>query len=390
MPDDSNLLSVPTEPTLVDTADELARCCARWRRLPALGVDTEFVRTRTFFARLGLIQLGDGERNVLVDPVKIEDLDPLAEIFQAENIVKVFHSCGEDLEVLYHRFEAVPHPLFDNQLAAALTGMGSSLSYHRLVQELFDVDLPKGETRSNWMKRPLSDAQQRYAGLDVAYLLPTWEYLRPRLEARGRDVWLEEEIDQLGDPDRFLPDPDEIYHGFANHSLDPRQLAALRSVAAWREREARRRDLPRNFVLPKQALVSLVRVWPRSERELDRVKGLRDEDIRRHGRHLLGLLRDARKLPRNELPKSIPRPLDLSPYRRQVSALRTAVADWAEELELPPELVANRRTLENLARRLLLGKDPLPPGEIEGWRRQLLADVLAEVNLGEKRGKASR
>lgn len=381
---------IPTSSRLVDTDAGLRELCRIWQGRPALGIDTEFVRTRTFYPKLGLVQVSDGETNALVDPVQLEDLTPLAEIFQAEEIVKVFHSCGEDLEVIYHHFGAVPRPLFDNQLAAAFTGLGHSLGYHRLVFDLFGVDLPKGETRSNWLRRPLTAAQQRYAALDGAYLLPAYDILRPRLAARERETWLAEEMDQLSNPARFLPDPDTVYKAFASHSLSRRELAALKIVAAWREREARRRDLPRNFVLQKRAMLNLVTTWPRNERALEQVHGLSPEDARRHHRQLLGLLQEAGQLPSEEMPKRLSRPLDLSPYSKQVDALRTAVAAWAEELGLPVELIANRKTLEKLARRLILGKEPVLGEDFRGWRRGLLEEVLAGVSRGEKPRKASR
>jgi ribonuclease D len=381
---------IPTSSRLVDTDADLRELCRTWRRRPALGIDTEFVRTRTFYPKLGLVQVSDGETNALVDPVKLEDLEPLAEIFRAEEIIKVFHSCGEDLEVLYHHFGAVPRPLFDNQLAAAFTGLGHSLGYHRLVIDLFDVDLPKGETRSNWLRRPLTEAQQRYAALDGAYLLPTYDILKPRLAARGRESWLTEEMEQLSNPARFLPDPETVYQSFVSHALNRRELAGLQAVAAWREREARRRDLPRNFVLHKRAMLNLIAAWPRNERALGKVPGLRPEDIRRDSREILALLREVDQLPSEKMPERLSRPLDLSPYSQQVEGLRSAVAAWAEELGLPVELIANRKTLERLARRILLGKDPVLGQDFTGWRRRLLEDVLSEVNLGEKPRRASR
>ena len=379
----------------VQSSEELRDLCARWQDCEALGVDTEFVRTRTFYPRLGLIQVGDGEVNALIDPLSIPDLDPLAAVFQNPEVVKVFHSCGEDLEVLYHGLGAVPRPLFDNQLAAAFVGLGHSLGYHRLVLELFEVDLPKGETRSNWMKRPLTESQKKYAAQDVEYLLPAWHYLAPRLEAVEREEWLVDELEALSDVERFLPSPDTVYRAFASHSFTRRELGALRLVAEWREKEARRRDLPRNFVLPKAAVVGLVRSWPRNERDLTRVKGIRREDVERHSRKLLGMLREAQRLPSAELPERPRRPLDLSPYRKQVENLRSAVAEWVEEQGLPMELVANRKSLENVARRLIRGEASLLGDEFRGWRKELLGEVIEQLRpeprkSGGRRGKASR
>ena len=253
--------------------------------------------------------------------------------------------------------------------------------------DLFGVDLPKGETRSNWLRRPLTEAQQRYAALDGAYLLPAYEILQPRLAARGRESWLAEEMEQLSRPERFLPDPETVFLSSASHTLSRRQLGALQLVAAWREREARSRDLPRNFVLHKRAMVSLVTAWPRGQRGLERVKGLRTEDIHRYGRQLLALLEEARQLPADGLPERPPRPLNRSPHRKKVEELRAAVGEWAEELGLPMELIANRKTLEKLARRVIQGQGLSE--EFSGWRGELFREALAEVTPGETPGTAS-
>jgi len=169
----------------IDTPDALAAAAARWRKAPALGIDTEFVRERTFYPRLGLLQVSDGTRSALIDPVALPDLEPLREVLADPAIVKVAHSPSEDLEVLFHRFGEFPSSLFDTQAAAAFIGLDAAMSYQRLVRELLAVELDKAETRTDWLRRPLSDAQVHYAAQDVELLLPLHELLRARLEAWG-------------------------------------------------------------------------------------------------------------------------------------------------------------------------------------------------------------
>src|SRR5688572_15636970 len=202
-------LGTPVE--WVDTPEALAAAAARWAQAPAVGIDSEFVRERTFYPRLGLLQVSDGQRSSLVDPVALEDLEPLRQVLADPTIVKVAHSPSEDMEVLFHRFGEFPTPLFDTQAAAALAGLESAMSYQRLVRELLGVELTKGETRTDWLRRPLSPAQVEYAAQDVELLLPLYERLRPRLEENGRLPWLLEEAHRLREATRFLPPPETAY-----------------------------------------------------------------------------------------------------------------------------------------------------------------------------------
>lgn len=375
--------AVAAATAVVDSAADLGERCERWLAEPALGVDTEFVRERTFYPGLGLVQVSDGREHSLIDPLAIDDLEPLQRVLLAPGVTKVFHSCGEDLEVLFHRFGAFPRPIFDTQIAAAFAGLGFSLGYGHLVSALFGVELPKGETRSNWLRRPLSRRQRTYAALDVAYLLCAHRRLEPELERLGRRTWAAEEVAQLADECRFLPDPETVYRGLGGWNLSPRELAVLKAIAAWREREARRRDLPRNFVLPQQAVLEIARRQPRSPAALAQVRALRDADRRRHGNALLDLVGEAAELPPEELPPRRRRPLDLTPYRQEVRRLRRAVAEKAADLGLPPELLAARKTVERLVRRAVAGK---PAAKIlDGWRREVLGVILGETGLSENR-----
>lgn len=380
--DSPSAVATPAErpPALVAEPRQLAELCRRWRRCGAIAVDTEFVRERTYYPALGLIQMSDGDAEVLIDPLALDDLEELRGLFADQRVTKVLHSCSEDMEVLYLRFGELPRPVFDTQIAAALAGLGYSLGYGSLVEALFGAELPKQATRTNWLKRPLSREQREYAALDVAYLLPIYHRLRDRLRQTGREAWAEEEFRQLQDTGRFESEPEDAYRRFRRtRGLDRRQRAALRALAVWREREARRRDLPRNFVLREAALPELARRLPRSLEELRGIRDLGAEDRRRHGRALLGLIREALALPEEELPRPAPRPIDLSPHRRAVDRLREAVAEVARELDLPPELLATRRTVESLARRVIAGRESPLPEELRGWRREVVGERLLDV-----------
>ena len=364
------------ETRLIETPQLLAEACREWRQLEAIGVDTEFVRERTFYAALGLIQISAAGATALIDTVAIEDLEPLARILRDEDVIKVFHSCGEDLEVLYHRFGEFPQNVFDTQIAAAFAGRGAALGYGKLVATMFGVDLPKDKTRTNWLKRPLSEAQKRYAALDVAFLLPAYTRLRAELRRFGREAWAREELEPLFDAERFLPDPEDAYRRIRAHrSLPPRALAILARLATWRERQARRRNLPRNFVVREKALVDIARRAPRSRSALVAIDSLHPRERERHGRALLQRVAEAKRRPADELPVAH-RQFDLRPYRRLVERLRGLVGELAEELSLPPELLANRRTVEMLVRRSVTGREPTLPRELHGWRREVVGEPL--------------
>ena len=371
-------VTMNVDPILIETAPDLAEVCNRWQALEAIGVDTEFVRERTFYPGLGLIQIGDGSACYLIDPVAISDLEPLRAVLSDSNVVKIFHSCGEDLEVLHHRFGEFPQAVFDTQGAAAFAGLGSSLGYARLVSAMFDVEVPKDKTRTNWLRRPLSDAQQAYAALDVAYLIPAYTRLRGRLQDLRRETWAREELKPLFDVKRFLPDPEDAYLRIGvRRSLGPRQLAVLRSLATWRENQARRQNLPRNFVLREKALIDVARRQPATPKALSTIPSLQPSELRRHGQILIRHVQRALNLPSAKLPRPEPA-LDLRPYQSKVQKLRALVGQIAEELSLPPELIATRKTIEKLVRRVVTDREPALPRELRGWRREPVGQRLLE------------
>ncbi len=375
-------LGTPVE--WVDTPRALVEAAARWRAAPAVSIDSEFVRERTFYPRLGLLQVSDGQKSSLVDPVALADLEPLRQVLADPTIVKVAHSPSEDMEVLFHRFGEFPAPLFDTQAAAALAGLEAAMSYQRLVRELLGVELTKGETRTDWLRRPLSPAQVEYAAQDVELLLPLYENLRPRLEENGRLPWLLEEAHRLREATRFLPPPETAYLRLGGlGSLDRRQLAALRALASWRERQARERDLPRNFVLKEAALVTLARRQPQALADLAGVPDLPPKQVERYGETLLRLIREARQLPADELPPPPSRGARDERGRELVDKLQEAVRVRAESLGINPTLLASRRELKLL---LTTPADRLPPPALAGWRwEQIGADL--EPLLAEARAK---
>ncbi|MFL6192625.1 MAG: ribonuclease D, partial [Thermoanaerobaculia bacterium] len=298
---------------------------------------------------------------------------------------KVLHSASEDIEVFYRALGVLPEPLFDSQVAGALAGAGAFLSYQKLVAAYLGVGLAKEETRTDWLARPLSAAQLAYAAEDVAFLVPLYDRLVRDLDGLGRLSWALEDSAALLDTSRLETDDEAAYLRVKGAGrLDRRQLGALQILAAWRDREARRRDLPRNFVLKEPLMLDLASKRPKTPRELQKLPSYDPRQGVRDGAVWLDLLEEAQARPEAELPPRITgKPLS-SAVREAEARLRELVRRRAEELNVPPEILAPRRTLDALIR-LTVGKaDPRLPRELQGWRREAIGeDLLREVLLHE-------
>jgi ribonuclease D len=364
----------------IDTDAALARAARLWAEAPLVGLDTEFIRTNTFFHRLGLIQISDGATSWLVDPLKARDLSPLAEVLRSPGI-KILHSASEDMEVFYRALGVVPEPLFDTQIAGALAGAGAFLSYQKIVAAYLGVELSKEETRTDWLARPLSAAQLAYAAMDVAYLIPLYEKLTASLSELGRLTWAFEDSAALLDTSRFAEDPEAAYLKVKGAGrLDRRQLAALQELAAWRDREARRRDLPRSFVVKDDLLLALASRRPKDAKDLERLPSCDSRQAARDGDVWLRLLEAAADRPEEALPARLSSKPPSLAVRDLEIRLRDRIREKAAALDIPPEVLASRRVLDALMR-LTLGKaDPRLPRELLGWRREVIGeDLLREV-----------
>ena len=252
--------------------DSLGQHCAEWQQLPFVALDTEFMRVDTFYPIAGLLQVGDGQRAYLIDPLEVKDWAPFAELLEDPAVTKVLHSCSEDLEVFLRLTGALPAPLFDTQLAAGYLNIGFSMGYSRLVQTVLGIELPKGETRSDWLQRPLSDTQVSYAAEDAQHLAELYQVLLPKLSA-DKLAWILEDGAELVANLRREIDPDEAYlEAKLAWKLSPQQLAVLRALCAWRERQARARNQPRNRVLREHSLWPLARFQPDNTVALARIE----------------------------------------------------------------------------------------------------------------------
>ena len=358
----------------IDSDAQLKQACDSWLTLGAIGLDTEFERTRTYYSRPALVQICDGEDVFLVDPLSIDDFAPLAELLQCPEVVKVMHASEGDIEILEQLSGATPEPVFDTQTAAAFAGHGYSLGYRTLVEVLLGDGLDKGETRSDWLRRPLSEAQLAYAALDVLHLLPMYQLLQSALADLGRIDWLREEIQRAQKRRAADRDPRRAYLRIRQaRRLAPTELAALRELAAWREVEARGRDLPRQMIIKDTSLVAIAAIAPKQIADLDDVPELSPGSIRRYAQSLLDLVEQSRATDAEPPPESSP-----SIDRRHAPWLKTLkdlVKKEADALKIPAPLLAQARILEALVAAAAIGENAVPE-EFQGWRKPVIGERL--------------
>lgn len=245
----------------IDNDEAFTLLCANWLKVASLAVDTEFMRTNTFYAKLGLLQVGEGNNVYLIDPLKINDWTPLKSVCESDSVEFIFHSCSEDLSVFLSQFGFVPRRIFDTQLAAAFLGIGANISYAGLVSHCLDIEVDKDATRTDWLQRPLTDAQLSYASADVLYLNQIRELLGQELVQRSFDKWFAEECSSLIASAISIECEDSWLLAYRNVSnawrLDDRGLAILRELALWREKTARSRNKPRNWIVKDAELYDI-------------------------------------------------------------------------------------------------------------------------------------
>jgi ribonuclease D len=345
------------------SVEELA---SRLAEAPWIALDTEFMRERTYRAQLCLLQFATPRGASCVDPLARVELEPLRAPLTA-GAPKILHAARQDLEVLWPAFGPVA-PVFDTQVAAALAGFPAQIGYSDLAQKLLGVQVEKGQTRTDWSRRPLSEAQLHYAIEDVAHLGPLREVLVERLSRLGRLAWLEQELAELARPEKLFVDPQAAHERIRfSGELDPDRQRLLRALASWRERRASEKDRPRSWILDDNALRALVLDPPRDMAALARVPDLAPGFVERSGRTILGLI-EAAQLPA-QLPPPPARPRPDPQQQARVKRLSAIVQKRAGELELASEVLATRKDLEAIARR-----GDLAP--LKGWRREVLGEAL--------------
>ncbi|KEQ17402.1 ribonuclease D [Endozoicomonas numazuensis] len=363
------------DPIWVLDSESLNHYCQQWLELDAIALDTEFIRTDTFYPIPGLIQVGTGEEVFLLDPLSVQDWGPFARVLQSKSVVKVLHACGEDLEVFNILTGCRPVALLDTQLAAAYAGLGHSLSYQNLLKTLLEVDLPKDATRSDWLQRPLTEAQVSYATLDVVHLLEAYQLLLKQLQDKPQLQWVQEDCDALLSSPLF-PDPSEIWKDVKRAwQLRPQQLAVLRKICEYRELEARKSNTPRNRVIPKGSLWPIARDMPDNIRSLSSIQDMKPKTLRKYGEIILDLVEQAKDIPETEYPDQLPAPLPKA-ARDYGKLIKAWVQEKSAELNIPVELLFPGKMSNALLRQWQNNGQFSIPESIKGWRQREIAKPL--------------
>lgn len=367
---------ISTDPVWIAQDAELAELCARLRHQASIAVDTEFMRTDTFYPIAGLIQIGDGKTSYLIDPLAITDFSSLRELMLDEKVVKVLHSCSEDIEVFERLLGEVPSPIFDTQIAAAFAGFGFSLGYAGLVKAVLAIEIPKDETRSDWLQRPLSASQIKYAALDVAHMLIVYGKLLQILKVSERLQWVKSDCADLVINARKPDDYSEAYHkvGFA-WKLRPLELAILRDLCIWREVESRARDIPRNRLIKEPSLFEIARKQPQDAAHLQRIEDIPARTLRNDAETLLNIIRTSAASDSATWPARLDAPLAPSeaPLMKE---LKKTVREAADILNLPPELFIRKKEYEAIVRSGMKGGVYTLPERLLGWRYSVIGESL--------------
>ncbi|WP_413614920.1 ribonuclease D [Halomonas cupida] len=362
---------MPVSPDIrwIDNAAALDVACADLMDAPVLALDTEFFREKTFHPVPALIQICAGGPAWLIDPLAVECTDALRQLL-TNDAIKLLHASSEDLEVFAHWAGVLPAPLVDTQVAQSLLGEDAAMGYQRLVEHWVGETLPKEETRSNWLERPLSDAQSSYAALDVVYLLEVWHRQREELVRQQRLEWVMQDCaDILQQSERSEASDGQWYLRHRQlWRLKPQQIEAYRLMTTWREGEARSRNLPRGWVVQDRLLYAIAERMPENRFELAEVDDIKPTLIKREGDELLAMVKQARHEDTVNLP---PAPLSpaLPPFKKRLKALKQVVNGEAQRLGVAPEVLMRRRELEALVVANMRAETPPLP---TGWRGELL------------------
>lgn len=366
---------------LITTQDELGAVIKQLAASPFVTIDTEFIRETTYWPELCLIQLAAPGVSALIDPLADGiELGPFFDLMADEQVTKVFHAARQDIEIIFNRGGLIPHPVFDTQVAAMVCGFGDSVSYDQLVQKVTGAHLDKSSRFTDWRHRPLSDKQLDYALADVTHLIEVYTYLKAELERENRAHWLNEEMEILTSRSTYDPHPEDAWKRLKMRVRKPQELAVLQAAAAWREREARERNVPRGRIVKDDALYEIAQQQPRDSAALARLRTTpKGWERSASAASLIAVVQAALAVPKDQLPK-LPRPPQ--------SAEGSSAA--AELLKVLLRLIAEK---EGVAAKVLASGDDLDriatDGEqadvpaLHGWRREVFGEQAIRLVRGE-------
>ncbi|NOS89016.1 MAG: ribonuclease D [Methylococcaceae bacterium] len=363
----------------INTPEQLSVLCAQIQSAPWLALDTEFLREKTYYPKFCLLQIATPEWVACVDPIALPQLDELFAAIANPDIVKVFHSCRQDLEIFYQCTGSIPGPVFDTQVAAPLLGFQDNPGYAMLVSSLLNINLNKAHTRADWSKRPLSKDQIEYAADDVIYLCQVYQIMVQKLSDLGRLDWLAHDFAELSNPALYAVAPDKAWHKIkGKNKLTGRQLSIIQTLAQWREQTAQAEDRPKSWLLRDELLFDLAKLQPDTVEDLANVRGINERAVHRYGKELCQLIAAAKNRPPLPLYEK-DRPLKKSQQQEAILDILTAlVRIRAEENALNPTILATRKDLEEL----MFNDDEDCP-LLHGWRYTMAGKELVGLLQGQ-------
>ena len=373
----------------IDRPEQLPALCQRISQEPWIALDTEFLREKTYYPKFCLLQIAAPSWVVCVDPLAISDFSPLLDALYNPAVVKVLHSCRQDLEILFQLTGRIPQPLFDTQIAAPLLGFQENPGYAMLVSSFLNINLNKAHTRTDWSQRPLSDDQIQYAADDVIYLCKIYTQMCEQLQTLGRLDWLESDFELLNNPELYQLSPENAWLKIrGKNKLTGKQLSIIQTLSEWRERTAQHDNKPRSWLLSDDLMLELAKLQPLDVAALAKIRGINERTVSRHGKLLCGLIEQSRNQPPKPL-NDKDRPAKKSQqFEAVLDVLSAVVRIRAEENALNPIILATRKDLEQL----LLGDDDCLL--LHGWRynmagRELLALLQGHATLHISRESVS-
>lgn len=366
---------------IITKQKDLDALCQKLSQKPFITFDTEFLREKTYYPRLCLIQLGDPEKNAAaIDPLADNlDLEPLFDLLQNEMVLKVFHAGRQDLEILFNLTGRLPKPFFDTQVAAMVCGYGDQVGYEALVRDIAKVQIDKSSQFTDWSRRPLSDRQVEYALADVTHLVDVYHALSKRLDEKGRKAWVFEEEAVLAAPETYTVRFEEMWQKVKIKTPKPRALAILRELAAWREMRAQEKDLPRNWVLKDDILGEIAHHAPQDIESLKKIRGFSaDLAEKKVGQTILELVKKGMAVPKEDCPNLERRdPLHPS-LAAALEVTRMLLKIQAAEHDVAPKLIASSEDLESFVK----GEDSARHKLLSGWRLEVFGREAEELMSG--------
>ena len=367
---------------LIEDQQSLNQLCEQLVNASVLAIDTEFVRTRTLYAKLGLLQVCDGERLALIDPLAVDDLEPFWQLLKNENITKVLHACSEDLEVFLTAGNCEPVNLIDSQIMMSFLGHGLSLGYAAMVKHYTEIELDKSESRTDWLKRPLTEKQLDYASADVTHLFAIYPRLLTEITEAGFLPYAQLETQSMINK-KFTPIVvNELYLNIKmNWRLNPKQLNSLKYLASWRYQQAQKRDIPIGFVAKDHTLMALAQSNPVSESAMLKLEGVETLDVRHKGKAMLAVLKQADNDEVSSYPEKVQRLDEYPGYKQIFKNVKTFLVSAAEKHGLTIENIASKKQINqfltwqfnlNGAQQSCMQVDLL-----SSWRKELLGNDLS-------------